>query len=57
MLPIFKVGLGGPIGDGKQWMSWIHRTDLCALITQALVDKKYFPPILFSLNSSDKLVP
>ena len=41
MLPIFKVGLGGPIGDGKQWMSWIHRTDLCALIIQALVDKKY----------------
>ena len=39
MLPIFKVGLGGPIGDGKQWMSWIHRTDLCALIIQALVDK------------------
>ncbi len=41
MLPIFKVGLGGPIGDGKQWMSWIHRSDLCALINQALVDKKY----------------
>ena len=41
MLPIFKIGLGGPIGDGKQWMSWIHRSDLCALITQALVDKKY----------------
>ncbi len=41
MLPIFKVGLGGPIGDGKQWMSWIHRSDLCALITQALVNKKY----------------
>ena len=41
MLPIFKIGLGGPIGDGKQWMSWIHRSDLCALISQALVDKKY----------------
>ena len=41
MLPIFKVGLGGPIGDGMQWMSWIHRSDLCALITKALVDKKY----------------
>ena len=31
MLPIFRAGLGGPIGDGKQWMSWIHRTDLCNL--------------------------
>ncbi len=41
MLPVFKVGLGGPIGDGKQWMSWIHRSDLCALISQALIDKKY----------------
>ena len=41
MLPIFKVGLGGPIGDGQQWMSWIHRKDLCTLIAQSLVDKKY----------------
>ena len=41
MLPVFKIGLGGPIGDGLQWMSWIHRSDLCALITKALVDKKY----------------
>ena len=41
MLPIFKIGLGGPIGDGMQWMSWIHRSDLCSLITNSLVDKKY----------------
>jgi len=41
MLPIFKIGLGGPIGDGMQWMSWIHRSDLCALITNALIDTKY----------------
>ncbi len=41
MLPVFKIGLGGPIGDGMQWMSWIHRSDLCALITKALIDKKY----------------
>ena len=41
MLPVFKIGLGGPIGDGMQWMSWIHRSDLCALISNALVDKKY----------------
>ena len=41
MLPIFKIGLGGPIGDGKQWMSWIHRSDLCGLIIKALVEKNF----------------
>ena len=41
MLPIFKIGLGGPIGNGKQWMSWIHRTDICGLIINALKDKKF----------------
>jgi uncharacterized protein (TIGR01777 family) len=28
MLPAFKSGLGGPIGNGKQWFPWIHMTDL-----------------------------
>ena len=28
----FQLGLGGPLGDGRQWMSWIHRADLVALI-------------------------
>ncbi len=41
MLPIFKLGLGGPIGDGNQWMSWIHRDDLCGLIVNAITEKKY----------------
>ena len=41
MLPIFQLGLGGPIGDGKQWMSWIHRSDLCGLIINALVDNQF----------------
>ncbi len=36
MLPIFRAGLGGPIGDGKQWMSWIHRTDLCKIISESV---------------------
>ena len=36
MLPVFKAGLGGPIGDGKQWMSWIHRNDLCQIIATGL---------------------
>jgi hypothetical protein len=32
MLPPFRMGLGGPIGSGNQWMSWVHRDDLVALI-------------------------
>jgi hypothetical protein len=28
----FSLGLGGWLGDGRQWMSWIHRDDLVALI-------------------------
>lgn len=30
MLPIFKLGIGGRLGSGKQWMSWISVTDLVA---------------------------
>ncbi len=36
MLLPFKMGLGGPMGDGKQWMSWIHRTDFIAIIDKLL---------------------
>lgn len=32
MLLPFKLGLGGRLGDGKQWMSWIHKDDLIAII-------------------------
>ncbi len=36
MLPTFRAGLGGRLGDGKQWMSWIHLDDLAALIEFAI---------------------
>lgn len=28
MLPLFKYFLGGPLGNGRQWFSWIHMNDL-----------------------------
>jgi uncharacterized protein len=28
MLPFFKLGLGGPVGGGRQWWSWVSITDL-----------------------------
>ncbi|HLY74127.1 MAG TPA: DUF1731 domain-containing protein, partial [Planctomycetota bacterium] len=36
MLLPFRLGLGGRLGDGRQWMSWIHVDDLAALILHAL---------------------
>ena len=36
MLPLFRLGLGGRIGHGAQWMSWIHIDDLVALIQHAV---------------------
>lgn len=32
LLPPFKLGLGGPLGSGRQWMPWIHLADQIALI-------------------------
>ncbi|MNG15608.1 Epimerase family protein [compost metagenome] len=32
LLPPFKLGLGGPIGNGRQWMPWIHLQDEIGLI-------------------------
>jgi len=38
MLPPAKLGLGGPLGSGRQWWSWVHRDDLIGLTRLALED-------------------
>ena len=41
----FRLGLGGPLGDGRQWVPWIHVDDLVALIEQTLADPSYQGPV------------
>ena len=36
LLPIFKLGLGGVVGNGKQWFSWIHIEDQVAIYLAAI---------------------
>jgi uncharacterized protein (TIGR01777 family) len=38
MLPPFRLGLGGLIGSGRQWMSWISRGDAIALMLFAMAE-------------------
>jgi uncharacterized protein (TIGR01777 family) len=45
MLTPFEFGLGGPMGSGKQWMSWIERDDLVRLIAHALAKRDLSGPI------------
>ena len=44
MLAPFRFGLGGPLGGGRQWMSWIHASDLAELFRFALENPA--PPVL-----------
>jgi uncharacterized protein (TIGR01777 family) len=48
MLPPFKLGVGGRLGSGSQWMPWIHIADLCDLILFALRE----PAVSGALNAT-----
>jgi uncharacterized protein (TIGR01777 family) len=38
MLPAFKLGVGGSMGSGQQWMSWIHIDDYVAVLIELLTN-------------------
>ncbi len=44
MLPPFKLGLGARLGDGKQWMSWVHINDYVAMLLRLLHDAQASGP-------------
>jgi uncharacterized protein len=45
LVPVFKFGLGGQLGSGRQWMSWIALDDLVAVIIQSLTDRRIAGPV------------
>ena len=45
MLPLFRLGLGGPLGSGEQWMSWISRDDVLGAIEHALTHDRCAGPL------------
>ena len=38
MMPIFRLGLGGPIGTGRQWISWVHVEDAVSAVVRCISD-------------------
>ena len=45
MLTPFRLGLGGRLGGGKQWMSWIALEDVIAVLQMAIANAALFGPV------------
>jgi uncharacterized protein (TIGR01777 family) len=45
MVPTFQAFMGGPLGDGQQWFSWIHRDDAVGIIMESLTNVKLEGPV------------
>jgi uncharacterized protein (TIGR01777 family) len=45
MLPPFKLGVGGPVAGGRQYVSWIHPDDLVGIVLAAIDDERWRGPI------------
>lgn len=45
MLPPFRLGVGGPVAGGRQYVSWIHTADLVGMTLAAISDERWIGPI------------
>lgn len=45
MLPWFRRGLGGRLGSGQQWMSWVSLDDVVGVIVRVLEDERLSGPL------------
>ena len=45
MLPPFRMGLGGPLAGGRQWMPWVHVEDVVGLLLHASRDDRIRGPV------------
>lgn len=57
MLPPFRLGLGGPVASGEQWMSWIHMDDeieiICMMLTHEHFSGAYNLTAPGAVNNAD----
>jgi uncharacterized protein len=45
MLPFFRLGIGGPVAGGRQYMPWIHADDIVGIYLAALDDESWSGPV------------
>ena len=45
ILPIFRLGLGGPLGSGRQYMSWVAIDDVCGAVLHLLANTTVAGPV------------
>lgn len=45
LLPLYKMGLGGPLGNGRQWFSWVHIDDIVNIYVRSLEDGGLAGPV------------
>jgi uncharacterized protein (TIGR01777 family) len=47
LIPAYKMFVGGPLGDGKQWFPWLHLDDLLAALVYVLEHAQISGPLNF----------